>query len=212
MKVFFSLVLALAIFCVPFSLSTPHLEINSAYATEINLTHNYENPLSVNSFTDWFENLLVGIQGIVGWLAVIMIIVGGLVYMTSGGSQTQTTKGKAIIVAALIGFAVAVAAPSLLREIKDLAAAGGTGGAPGVISNAKTIQEIVTDVMSFLLTLFGILALISFIYGGFNYIASGGDQNKADNGKAIVTYSIIAVCVSGASLIILRQVLQILGS
>jgi hypothetical protein len=211
MKIFFSLILALVIFCIPFSLSIRNFEMNSFSAEAVNLTHDYQNPLSVNSFTDWFGNLLISIQGIVGWLAVIMIIIGGLVYMTSGGSQTQATKGKAIVIASLIGFAVAVAAPSLLKEIRDLAAAGAGGGAPTVIASAKTIQEIVTDVMSFLLTLVGVLALISFIYGGFTFIASGGDQNRADNGRAIVTYSIIAVCVSGASLIILRQVLQVLS-
>ncbi len=210
MKLIFSAIFLLILFCAPFSLNYEKLQINSASAGP-NLTHDYQNPLRVNSFTNWFENLLVSIQGIVGWLAVIMIMVGGIVYMTSGGSQTQASRGKAIIITSLIGFAVAVAAPSLLREIRDLAAAGAGGGSPSVIASAKTIQEIVTDVMNFLLALIGVLALISFVYGGFTYITSDGDQAKADKGKSVVTYSIIAVCVAGASLIILRQVLLILG-
>ncbi len=211
MRFLFSTLFLIMILFAPFSLNHKNLVTNSVSATDVNLTHNYENPLLVDSFSAWFEHLLVSIQGIVGWLAVIMIIVGGLFYITSGGSQTQASRGKAIIVTALIGFAVAVAAPSLLREIKDLASAGAGGGSPSVIANAKTIQEIVTDIMSFLLVLVGILALISFSYGGFSYITSGGDGNQANKAKSVVTYSIIAVCLSGASLIILKQVLQVLG-
>lgn len=191
----------------------------ATFQTELAQAFDFKNPLEptsgfgVSSFSQWFGNLLVSIQGIVGWLAVIMIIVGGMTYMTSGGSQTQASKGKAILTAALIGFAVAVAAPSLLREVKDLAATGAGGGAgSGVISSAKTIQAIVTDLLSFMLTLIGIASVVSFATGGVLFITAAGDPSKTEKGKQIVVYSIIAICISGASLTILKQVLAILSA
>ena len=207
-SLFFVCFLAIVL-CLPLSLNSNIFELNSALA--VNNTHSYTNPLTVTSFSGWFGNLLVQIQGIVGWLAVVMIIIGGLVYVTSGGSPAQTAKGKAIVLTSLIGFAVAVAAPSLLKEVKDIATLGAGGGPPTAISGAKTIQEIVTDVMQFLLVLVGVSSVISFIIGGIMYITSGGDQTKADSGKRVVTYSIIAVCVSGASLMIIKQVLALLS-
>ena len=173
-------------------------------------SYSYDNPLgTTNSFSDWFGNLLVSIQGVVGWLAVIMIVIGGLIYITSGGSVRQTTLGKTIVVYAMAGFAIAVAAPSLLREIRDIASAG-LGGGPSIISTAKPIQEIIADVMDFLLTAIGMLAIVGFIIGGILYISAGGDMQKADKAKKAVFYSTIAIVVSGAALIILRQVIQIL--
>jgi len=202
---------SISLFLLLPSFNITYLELNTASAVAPNVTHNYANPITVTSFSGWFANLLSAIQGIVGWLAVIMIIVGGMVYITSGGSQTQTARGKAIVVTSLIGFAVAVAAPSLLKEIRDLSAAGAGGGAPTVIAGAKTIEDTVTDVMEFLLTIVGILAIISFVIGGVQYITSGGDQTRADTGKKTIVYSIIAICISGASLVILRQVIHLLS-
>lgn len=173
--------------------------------------YSYENPLQVGSFTEWFGNLLVSIQGIVGWIAVIMFMIGGMVYITSGGSQSQTTRGKAIITTSLIGFAIAVAAPSLLLEVKNIAEAGLSGPATNVIATAKPIQEIVSDIMTFLLVLIGVVSIISFVYGGFTYITSNGNQTSIEKGKSVVTYSLIAVSLAGASLIILRQVIAILS-
>lgn len=172
---------------------------------------NYPNPLTVGSFTHWFYNLLVAIQGIVGWLAVIMIVVGGLVYITSGGRSTQVTLAKTIITFALIGFAIAVAAPSLLREIRDIAAGGIDGGNANLIRDATPIVDIVTNVMNFALTLVGMLAIIGFTISGIMYISAGGDSSRAQTAKRMMIYSIVAVTITGASLIILRQVIQLLS-
>lgn len=208
-KILFTCFLAI-LFSLPISLNFITIEINSASAA-MTTDYSYENPLQVGSFTEWFGNLLVSIQGIVGWIAVIMFMIGGMVYITSGGSQSQTTRGKAIITTSLIGFAIAVAAPSLLLEVKNIAEAGLSGPATNVIATAKPIQEIVSDIMTFLLVLIGVVSIISFVYGGFTYITSNGNQTSIEKGKSVVTYSLIAVSLAGASLIILRQVIAILS-
>jgi len=170
----------------------------------------YSNPLgTVTSFSEWFRNLLVNIQGVVGWLAVLMIVVGGVVYITAGGSVRQATLAKTIIVFALVGFAIAVAAPSLLREIGDIAT-GGVPAGPSLILNATSVPEIVGRVMNFLLTLIGMLALIGFTVGGIMFITAAGDNNKALAARRAMIYSTIAITISGTSLIILEQVIMLL--
>lgn len=177
-------------------------------------THNYTNPLAdgagpVTSFSRLFGNLLAAIQGAVGWLAVMMIVIGGLIYITSGGSVKQATLGRTTVIYAMVGFAIAISAPSLLREVREIASAG-VGGGPSIIATATPVAEIIGNVMNFLLTAIGMLALIGFIIGGILYIAAGGDVQKADRAKKAILYSIIALTISGAALIILRQVIQIL--
>jgi len=169
----------------------------------------YNNPLLVNSFSDWFNNLLINIQGVVGWLAVIMIVVGGVIYITAGGSVRQVTLAKTIIIFSLVGFAIAVAAPSLLKEVRDIAASDATAGS-GLIEDATPIPVIVARVMNFLITIVGMLSLVGFVVGGILFITSGGDANRAQTAKRAVLYSVIAISISGAALIILNQVIALL--
>jgi Type IV secretion system pilin len=172
--------------------------------------YGYKNPLDANSLTEWIYNLLGSIQGIVGWLAVIMIVLGGVIYILSGGRESQTTLAKSIILWALVGFAIAVAAPALMKGIKDLIAGGGGGSSTDIIDNANSVKQIITNILTFLLGTIGVLALISFAAGGLMYLFSGGDSKRTDTAKGMILYSIIAIAVSGAGVILLRQVMNIL--
>lgn len=184
---------------------------NSTNSGTEDIHYGYEPPLTVTSFTEWLKNFLASVQGIVGWLAVIMIVVGGIVYITSGGSSTQTTLGKQIIIWALVGFVIAVAAPSLLKEIVDLAKSG-SQTTSDVIENANPVKQIVTNVLEFLLAAIGVLALLGFTIGGVMYVTSAGDKERADTAKRAVVYSIIAICLAGAGLVIVKQVLDLIGT
>ncbi len=175
-------------------------------------SYGYSNPLPHNSLTSFLEGLLVSIQGIAGWLAVIFIVIGGVMYLTAGGKDSQLTLAKNTIVTALIGFSLAIAGPSLLKEIKDLIASGGAGGTgANAIDNANSISRILTNLLDFALTLIGILALISLIYSGITYLSAGGNRENSDKAKKIALYSIIALAVSGGSLILVKTILSFLN-
>lgn len=57
-----------------------------------------------------FINAADYLFGILGALALVFFIYGGLVWLTSGGSSTQIDKGKKIILGALIGILLALGA------------------------------------------------------------------------------------------------------
>lgn len=169
----------------------------------------YTNPLNSKTFTTWAEKVLTSIQGIVGWLAVIMIMIGGIVYLTSAGTKSATL-GREIITAALIGFAAAVAGPSLLKEIKDLVSGTGTT-ATGAIDSAKDIKSIFTSALNFLLVAMGTLSLIGFVIGGFFYLTAFGDKSRAETGRKIATNSLYAIALAGGGLILVKQILSLLN-
>ena len=74
----------------------------------------------------------------------------------------------------------------------------GTGG--------DGIQMILTSFTSWLLTIFLILAVLSFVITGVMYLISLGDARSQtiDNAKQNFKYSIIAVVTVGASYIIIQ--------
>jgi hypothetical protein len=55
------------------------------------------------------------LSAIVGIVAVIMIIVGGLRYITSGGNDTSVTGAKNTILYAIIGLIIVALAQVLVR-------------------------------------------------------------------------------------------------
>ncbi len=59
-------------------------------------------------------NILITIGGIV---AVIMIVIGGITYTTSGGDGTQTKRAKDTIIYAVVGLVVAVMAYGIVNWV-----------------------------------------------------------------------------------------------
>lgn len=69
---------------------------------------------------DLFEivkNILNTTFGVVGVLAVIMMIVGGVYYMTSQGSPERVQKGKNTILYGIIGLVVCLSAFAIVNFI-----------------------------------------------------------------------------------------------
>jgi len=65
---------------------------------------------------------------ILGAISVIMIIIGGLRYVVSGGNSTAVTAAKNTILYAIVGVIVALLAYAIVNFVLDSFAAG-TGGA-----------------------------------------------------------------------------------
>lgn len=61
----------------------------------------------------------------------------------------------------------------------------------------QTIQECLGSVLQWVLGLVGVLALAGIVYGGFLYITSGGNQDRIEQGKHAVYYSVIGLLVVG---------------
>lgn len=60
-------------------------------------------------------NILNGIIAVMGFVAVIFVVVGGVQYMTSAGDTQKTEKAKKTIIYALIGMAVCVLAFAIVN-------------------------------------------------------------------------------------------------
>lgn len=75
-----------------------------------------DNPLgSVTTPQVLIGKIINSVLGVVGSLALLMFIFGGLTWMTSGGSADKVKKGKDIIVWSAIGLVVIFASYGLVR-------------------------------------------------------------------------------------------------
>lgn len=64
----------------------------------------------------------------------------------------------------------------------------GTDGFSGV-------ESVLTKVANWMLTILILVAIIFFIYAGFLYLTSGGEEEKVKTAKGYVVYGLIAVAV-----------------
>lgn len=68
---------------------------------------------------------------ITGAVAVIMIVIGGLKYVTSNGDSSQLTSAKNTIMYSVIGLIVAIMAYAIVNFAVAAFTDGGTGGGSG---------------------------------------------------------------------------------
>jgi hypothetical protein len=117
-----SVMLALG-FAVPvFAQNDTQQQINNGLCAGSNLQFT-DNPgqcdVATTDATDKINNIIHTIvnllSAIVGVVAVIMIIVGGFRYITSGGNDTSVTSAKNTILYAVIGLVVVALAQLIVR-------------------------------------------------------------------------------------------------
>lgn len=79
----------------------------------------YCNPLrgTVDNLVQAGETLLGYILGLIGSIALLVIIIAGVIYMTSAGSEEKISTAKRILTGAVIGIIIALLAYSLLQVI-----------------------------------------------------------------------------------------------
>lgn len=171
-------------------------------------TTTFANPLGFDTIQGGLTLLINNLQGIVATIAIIFIIIGGIMYMLSAGDETMIKRAKATWTGAVIGLAIIFAAPAFLKEIGVILGINQTNSA---VAGALSLQQIALNILGFLFSIVGIIAIISMIIGGVIYLTAYGDEKRIDTAKKILTSSILGVVIVFAALIIVNQIRTLLG-
>lgn len=85
---------------------------------------------------------------------------------------------------------------------------GGVGNLPdpGANSAGHPIAEVLTRGLLWLLGIFGLLAIISFIIAGVLYSTAQGDQRQLEKAKKAVIYGIVGIVVGLIGLVVVRTI------
>jgi hypothetical protein len=182
------------------------LAANTAATTAPAITKalDYINPLEFTNVEGLLGGILSAIQKIIVSLALVFIVIGAFLYITAGANPDNAENGKKAIVAALIGLAIGIAAPSLLKEIGNTIGWGDVNSS--AVGGALGLSDIAIRVLNFLLGIMGIVALIMLVIGAMIYLTSAGDDDRINKGKEIFKYSLIGILIAMASMVLVRQI------
>ena len=88
------------------------------------------NPLGESDVRVIIARVIQGALGIVGSLALVMVIYGGFLWMTAMGHQAQVDKGKQVLIWATLGIVVIASAYVLTNAIFNALLTGNVAGTP----------------------------------------------------------------------------------
>jgi NhaP-type Na+/H+ or K+/H+ antiporter len=78
--------------------------------------------------------------------------------------------------------------------------------AAGVIEDATPIAEVLTNALQFLLSIAGILGILSLAVSGVLYMTAVGDESRVAMAKKAALFSVMGIAVILASLVIVTQI------
>jgi hypothetical protein len=121
--VLFTPVLALAGAGDPFGLDT--------VATDLDLDPTTYDP-TTTSIRVIVLNMVMWVMGFIGIAAIVVILIGGVTWMTAGGNEEKVKKGREWIINGAIGLVIAILAYGIATFVeataKDIITGPGTDG------------------------------------------------------------------------------------
>jgi hypothetical protein len=92
---------------------TVNLNSNNSASNTVSLT----NPLGSSTPQALIGKVIAAVLGIIGSLALLMFVVGGLIWMTAAGNAEKVKKGTDILMWAAIGLAVIFVSYAAVRFV-----------------------------------------------------------------------------------------------
>lgn len=145
-------------------------------------------------------NVVSMILGVVGYLAIGMIIYGGFLYMTAQGNPSKLAAAKNTIVRSVIGLAIIMSASIISGAVAD------------IISGANKDPDFVTSLLTQAFIWMGIIAVIMMIWGGIQYITSTGNASNLQKAKSTILYAAIGLLIVIFAAVIVNTVLGAMGA
>lgn len=141
-------------------------------------------------------NVIGILLGIVGYLAVIFVIYGGFLYITSNGVPDKAARAQKTILSAVIGLAIALSALAIKDFVwkTTVGSSGNVQGVPTVEADALLLNA--------LNAVYYILASVSvamIILGGISYATAAGSPDKVRKAKNTVLYAVVGLVIAIAA-------------
>lgn len=76
---------------------------------------------------------------------------------------------------------------------------------------AQDISNVINSVLSFVMLIAGLLVLLYLIWGGIEWITSGGDKGKTESARNKITAAVIGLIVLAASYAIFLLIINFIG-
>ncbi len=129
-------------------------------------------------------NVVSMILGIVGYVAIGMVMWGGIQYVIANGDPGKVAKGKKTITNSIIGLAIVMTASIISGTIAD------------IVSEAKKSgDQFFIGIFNQVILWAGVIAAIMIVWGGIQYITSTGNPQAVSKAKNTILYSVIGLLI-----------------
>lgn len=128
--------------------------------------------------------MMIGDVG--AYIAVIFVMYGGFLYMTSAGDPGKAASGKKTITNACIGIVITKVAKSIIKVVAEVAHLFGLDKSVGA-----TAGEIAKEFLFW----GGAICVIMIIWGGLLYVTSAGDPGKAAKARQTLLYALVGLVI-----------------
>lgn len=100
--------------------------------------------------------------------------------------------------------ALALSAKNVFAQIEIGEVSTGTGF-------ATDLGSVITAVLSFVMIIAALLVFLYLIWGGIEWITSGGDKGKTESARNKITSAVVGMIILAASYAILLLILRFIG-
>jgi hypothetical protein len=128
------------------------------------------------------------------YITLIVMIVGGYLYIAAQGNPDNLEKAKKTITGAVIAFIIIIISKAIVTFLEN--------GLRQFTTSTNLIAALVKVIDLMLLPL-GFIAALGLIGGGYQYIMASGSPDKIEKAKKTILYSVIGLVLTILSAAIL---------
>ena len=128
---------------------------------------------------------------IIGLIALLMIVLQGMRYALSQGNPEKTAQAKNGIIYSLVGVLVAFSSWGLVQFVLGRLVVDPDPSQPG-----PAVGGLLGSIIGIIVFIVGVISIIMVIVGGYKYIFSQGNSDKAAQARATIIYALVGVVIS----------------
>lgn len=148
-------------------------------------------------FSRTVEIVIVFFKYIIGGVAVLFTARNGLRLVLLGGNEEEAGKDKKNLYYSVIGLVVILIANTVVNKVFFKI---DTSQYPGIepvrpgVDPAAFAKEV-AGMTNLVAAITGPIALLSLVAGGLMYILAGGEEEKMNKAKKLITWSLIGIII-----------------
>ena len=123
------------------------------------------------------------------------MIYGGYFWMTSMGNEEKVKKSKQILTASIVGLLIVLMSLSIVNFVSDAIGVTPQNMPTDTGLFGGTLNQALASIISAALTLVGVIALGTMVYGGFRWMTAAGSEEQVGEAKRILTAGIIGLII-----------------
>lgn len=136
-------------------------------------------------------NVIFDLTLAIGYIAMVMMVYGGYLYIMSQGDPAKMAKGKRTLVTAVTGVVLGLAASVLVNTIIGILGIDRSAG----IEQAGWDKDRLNNIFNYAYSMAGIIAVVFIIKSGIDYMLATGDPAKTSKATRSLVYSVVGLVI-----------------